>query len=54
MFYGRKLGMSKQEILYTPIGEMLDMLACFSITEGGAKQKVPKRKLTMQEFMNLK
>ncbi len=31
--------MSKREILVTPMGEMMDMLACFSIDQGGAKQK---------------
>lgn len=43
--------MSKREILYTPIGEMLDMLACMSIYEGGAKQKPPKMK--MEDFLKL-
>lgn len=26
--------MSRQDVLDTPIGEMMDMLACFYITEG--------------------
>ena len=51
MFYGRKLGMSKQEIYVTPIGEMLDMLACLSIYEGSAKPKKPKMK--MEDFLML-
>jgi hypothetical protein len=33
--------MSKREILITPYGEMMDMLACLSIDEGTA---VPKKK----------
>lgn len=32
--------MSKREILITPYGEMMDMLACLSIYEGTA---VPKK-----------
>lgn len=45
--------MSKEEILCTPIGEMLDMLSCLAIYEGGAKEKAPKRKLKMEEFLKL-
>jgi hypothetical protein len=44
--------MGKKEILCTPIGEMLDMLSCLSIYEGGAKQKPPK--MRMEDFLNLK
>lgn len=43
--------MSKAEILCTPIGEMLDMMACMAIFEGGAKEKPPK--LTMNEIFEL-
>jgi hypothetical protein len=43
--------MSKEEILCTPIGEMLDMMACMAIYEGGAKEKPPK--LTMEEILEL-
>lgn len=39
--------MSKQEILVTPFGEMLDMLACFAI-DNGASQKKPK--LTQEQM----
>lgn len=44
--------MGKEEILCTPIGEMMDMLSCLAIYEGGAKQKPPK--MSFQEFMKLK
>lgn len=44
--------MSKQEILITPIGEMMDMLACFSIFEGAAKPKKPK--MNFNDFIHLK
>lgn len=40
LFYGRMLNMTKQEIMCTRYGEMLDMISCFSI-QNGAK---PKRK----------
>lgn len=33
--------MSKREILATPYGELMDMLACFAI-DGGASQKKAK------------
>lgn len=45
--------MSKEEILCTPIGEMLDMLSCLSIYEGGATEKLPKPKMSMIEFLKL-
>lgn len=44
--------MGKEEILCTPIGEMMDMLSCLSIYEGGAKEKAPK--MSMEEFLKLK
>ena len=44
--------MSKQEILCTPIGEMLDMLSCLAIYEGGLKEKKPK--MPMEEVLKLK
>lgn len=46
--------MSKEEILCTPIGEMMDMLSCLAIYEGGAKEKAPKKRMGMQEFLQLK
>lgn len=44
--------MGKEEILCTPIGEMMDMLSCLSIYEGGAKEKAPR--MSMEEFLKLK
>lgn len=44
--------MSKQEILITPYGEMLDMLACFQIDSGAAEPK--KKKMSMEEIFMLK
>lgn len=44
--------MSKREILVTPYGEMLDMLACFAIDSGSAEPK--KKKMSMEEIFMLK
>ena len=48
LFYGRKLGMSKEEILATTTGEMADMLACMAIYSGTMKQK---RKRSMESII---
>lgn len=45
--------MSKQEILITPYGEMLDMIACLAIYEGNAEPKT-KHKWTFDEVMRLR
>lgn len=45
LFYGRYLGMGRQEILNTRYSEMLDMIACLAIYNG-AEQKKRKRILT--------
>ena len=42
LYHGRKLGMSKAEIMVTTIGEMSDMMACMAIENGVVKEK--KRK----------
>lgn len=40
LFYGRYLGMQKQEILNTRYSEMLDMVSCLAIFNGAnPKQK---------------
>lgn len=44
--------MGKKEILVTPIGEMMDMLSCLLIYEGGAKPK--KKRLRMEDLLNKK
>lgn len=48
LFYGRKLGMSKLEILCTTTGEMSDMLACMAIYSGNMR---PKRKRAMEDII---
>ena len=37
LYFGRRLGMSKEEILLTDLGEMYDMMACQAVIEGGAE-----------------
>lgn len=39
LYYGRRLGMSRREILHCPVGEMFDLIACMQI-HNGAKPKV--------------
>lgn len=46
--------MNEQEIMDTRYGDMLDMISCFSIYKGAAKQKKKKRKLTYDEVIRLK
>lgn len=44
LYWGRRLGMGKAEILATRVGEMLDMLDCHAIAHG-AEPKAAKRSL---------
>lgn len=37
LYFGRKLGMSKAEILRTDLGEMYDMISCQAVIENGAE-----------------
>lgn len=53
LFYGRKLNMTKQEILVTPYGEMMDMISCLAIYEGNANQKI-KRSWTYEDAIGLR
>ena len=53
LFYGRKLGMSKHEIYWTPIGEMNDMLACLAVYEGTAKIKNNNSKIKLEDLLRL-
>lgn len=45
--------MAKQEILLTRYGEMLDMIACFAIYNGNAKEKREKRKWKYEDAIAL-
>ena len=40
MFFGLRIGLSRHEVMYTPVGEMLDYLACRAIAAGEAEQVV--------------
>lgn len=44
--------MSKAEILCTPYAEMMDMINCMAIVEGGAKPK--PRRLSFDEVLALR
>ena len=44
--------MARQEILFTPVGEMLDMIACLAIYNGNAKPKKKRKKLSYYEIMH--
>lgn len=46
--------MTRQEIMNTPHGEMMDMIACLSIYEGLAEPKKYKKKWNYDEAMSLK
>ena len=52
LYYGRKCGMTKQEIMVTSLGAMSDMVSCVSIFEGGAEPAEPK--MSYDEIMNLR
>lgn len=45
--------MNRREIMETRFGEMLDMISCSSIFEGGAKE-VTKKKWTYEEAISLR
>lgn len=46
--------MSRQEILITPYGEMMDMISCLAIYEGIAVAKKKKRKWNYDDAINLR
>lgn len=46
--------MSRQEIICTPLGEMLDMIACLAIYEGTAKPKKKRKKWAYDDAINLR
>lgn len=51
IFYGLQLGMTRQEVFDVPYGEMVDLINCLAIYNGGAEEK---RKLTFDEILNLR
>lgn len=52
LFYGRQLNMNEQEIMNTTFGEMIDLISCLSIYNGGYDDDdfaPPKKKITDYE-----
>ena len=54
MFFGRKIGMNRGEIEHTRFGEMIDMISCLSVYNGGAVEKEKKKTWTFDEVMALR
>lgn len=54
IFYGLQIGLSRQEIMTTRVGEMLDLISCLSIYNGGSKLKKERKRMTYEEVMAMK
>ena len=54
VFYGHEMNMSRDETMNTRYGEMLDLINCKAIYNGGAEQKIRKRNLTFDEIISLR
>lgn len=50
IFYGLKLGMTRQETLLTRYGEMLDLISCLAISNGAEE----KRHMSFDEMLALR
>jgi hypothetical protein len=46
--------MSREETLNTRWGEFIDLINCRAIENGNVRQKPPKKKMDMFEFLALK
>lgn len=46
--------MQKTEILDLKYGEMMDMINCMTIYNGGTKQKAMRRRLSYDDAINLR
>lgn len=53
-YYGLQLGMSRAETFSMKWGEMLDLINCMSIHQGGAEPKARKKKLSFEEAIKLR
>lgn len=51
LFYGHQIGMNRQEIMTTRIGEMLDLISCLAVYHGA---KEAEKKMSFDEFMALR
>ena len=54
IYYGYKIGMSREETLNTRYGEFMYLMACESISNGSAKYKRPKVRMTLDELMKVR
>lgn len=54
MFYGRMMHMTRQEVMLTRYGEMLDMIDCLSIYNGVAEVKCKPVILSYDEAIALR
>ena len=51
IYQGRtKFNMTKEEVIVTTVGEMSDMMACYAIEHGTAKEK---SRLSVEEVLEL-
>ena len=51
---GLQMGMNGQDVLDMPFGLFMDLLACDSISKGGAKQKTKMKKMSFDDFVSLR
>ena len=54
VFYGHMMHMTRDEVLCTRYGEMLDMIDCLSIYNGGAEPKRKAKVYTYDEAIALR
>lgn len=52
VFYGLKLGMTREETMNTLYGEFLDLINCMDIYNG--KKQPKKKKYSFEEIMELR
>lgn len=50
IFYGLKIGLSKQEIFSTRYGELCDLITCFGLSAGVLKRKGEKPGMGMKKM----
>lgn len=51
LFYGYQIGMTRQEVMDTRVGEMLDLISCLSVYNGGAREK---KRMSYEEAIALR
>ena len=51
LFYGYQIGMNRQEVMTTRMGEMMDLIACLAISHGAKEEE---KKMDFDEFMDLR